>query len=193
MKLFTQILILIGFVITTVNATAENDEYRLLSPDKGLFLDPSEVDFPAESDYLVIPDGAGEGAVISKQKLGTVIAEGFEDIIEVDNIFVVDKLYFWEGILRTLSFGTVEWTVHYDMLEISFRIKSSDTGFYPYVQCKTQLTSTDLLLYVHTCESENVKITREGLIGGFIGGMMLRIPISRISVSIEEYEESTAI
>ena len=191
MKLFTQILILIGFVITMVKATAENNEIRLFTPVQGLFVNPLEVDFPVESDYLVIPDGIQEGAIISKQKLGTFIAERSEDILEVDNISIVDELYFIEGILRGGSFGFFELFDLYDFLTLSFRItKSQDSSadVHSYIQC--QITSGDLYINLFDCESEEVTIIqprskKTGLMS------TIAIPMSDIIVPIEEYEEST--
>ena len=127
MKLFTQILILIGFVITMGEVIAESDEVRLFTPVQGAFVNPLEVDFPVESDYLVIPDGLHEGAVISKQKLGTWIAERSEDILEVDNISIVDELYVIEGVVRGISFGLLE-IIDYDSLTLSFKNKNQ-SGF----------------------------------------------------------------
>ena len=185
MKLFTQIVILIGFVITMVNVTAESDEpNRLLDSDKMLYLtplqpwNPSGMEIFIGSDYLVIPDGEHKGAIISKQKLKTAIAEQFEDIVEVDDISIVDEFYLLEGLYRLFSLGFV----NTDMLNTSFRVttkESSDTGFYPYVQCATSIYKTQLVL--DFCDSMNEYI--------FLGDSV-QIPISDINVSVEEYRNS---
>ena len=184
MKLFTQILILIGFVITMVKVTAESDEKQLLTPDKGLYVNPSEVVFSAESDYLVIPDGSLRGAVISKQKLGKAIAEQFEDISEVNDISIVDEFHFIEGFTRTFSLGFADIISDFDVLTISFRIttnKDSDTGFYPYIQCWAYgSTGSTNYLKMSYCESENVEITQQE---------QINIPIPEINVSIDEYTD----
>ena len=139
MKFFAQKLILIGFVITMVEATAKSDEGRLLTPGKGLFVTLSEVDFSAESDYLVIPYESQQGVVINKQRFGTSIAEQFEDISEVDNISINDEWRFIEQLINgftKLGFFETE-TLDYNYLTVLFRTKNnmdSDTGVHPYIQ-----------------------------------------------------------
>ena len=184
MKLFTQILILVGFVITIVEATAGN---RLLASNKGLYLNPSEMEFPAESDYLVIPDGKQRGAVISKQKLGTALVEKFEDISEVDTISIVDDFYFKEGFIRFFTWGLSDIVSDYDYLTLSFRIKTnkeSSTGVYLYIQCRAYASRAYIFLYDCESESENVKLTQRDAI---------LISIIDINVSIDEYTGRTAI
>ena len=186
MKLFTQILILVGLLVITVEATTQVDKGHFLNSDKGLFLDPSEVNFPAESDYLMIPDGRQRGAVISKAKLRTAISERFEDIVEIYDISIVDELYFREGLGRLLTFGLAD-IRDFDNLTISFKIKNtdSDTDFHPEIQCIAHNHNlNDDYLYLESCKSENVKVTQKEII---------EIPMSDISVSFEEYHtERTA-
>ena len=169
MKLFTQILILIGFAITTVKVTAESDENQLLPP---------EVKFSAESDYLVIPDGVLEGTVISKQKFGTALTEYFEDPVEVDTISIVDDLYFMEGLTRGATFGFVDVMMDYDVLTVSFRIKTnrySDAVVYLDIQCAAYGygSYSNKFLRLFDCESEDVKFNQTGIIG---------IPINDVDV-----------
>ena len=67
---------------------------------------------------------------------------------------------------------------------ISFRIKTTDldTGFYPEIQCIAHSHDSINYLHLEGCESEDVEIIRKEEI---------EIPMSDISVSIEEYTERT--
>ena len=176
MKLFTQILILFGFAITMVEAAVGSDEVQAWTSGQGVFVNPSEVNFSAESDYLVIPGGKQEGAVISKKKLGTAMVGKIENTSEENAIFIVDDFYILEGVVRFFGFGFAVWFDH-DHLAISFRIRSSMNsyaGVNSYALCRFFTTANNLHLY--NCEIESVKLDQTEF----------NIPISDINVSVEE-------
>ena len=128
-------------------------------------------------DYLIIPDGASQGAVISKTKLANAIAEQFNSISKVRDLSMEEKLFATETLLTIATLGMNFLADADDWFLVSFTIETQDGAVYNRVNCvgASTLTTTPVeeivastekpsvrgVFHLFKCENDEIKLSKE--------------------------------